>query len=138
MKKLAIFTFVALMCALVFGPGVSALVSNGDFETGAFGAWTKSSFINDGFSAVPGSGGSDLSAIVGGPAVAPLSQADSRTNNNVMYPAYGHYSARVNSHLSYTSGGYSKNGNNIVQTIPAYIDPSDGKAHIKFTYAKSH
>ncbi len=135
MKKLAIFTFVALMCALVFGPGVSALVSNGDFETGAFGAWTKSSFINDGFSAVPGSGGSDLSAIVGGPAVAPLSITDANANNNVSFPAYGHYSARVNSQQSYSGGGYSKNGNRISQTIPAYIDPSDGKAHIKFTYA---
>ncbi len=135
MKKLATFTFVALVCALIFGAGVSALVNNGDFETGAFGAWAKSTYINNGFSAPPGAGGSDLSTIEGGPAVAPLSLSDPRTNNLVRFPAYGHYSARVNSEASYSGGGFSRNANQIVQTIPAYIDPSDGKAHIKFTYA---
>ncbi|MFZ1699208.1 MAG: Ig-like domain repeat protein [Pyrinomonadaceae bacterium] len=135
MKKLvAIFAFV-LVGALIFGTAVSALVNNGDFETGTFGSWTKSSFINNGFSASQGSGGSDLSAIVGGPAVAPLSQSDSRTNGAIMYPAYGHYSARVNSELSYSSGGYSKNGNTLTQNIAAYIDPADNMAHIRFAYS---
>ncbi len=125
----------ALVCALYFGPSVSALVTNGSFEAGNFSGWTKSTFINNGLSAPPGAGGNDLSAIVGGPGVPALSLTDPRTNNNLQYPAFGNYTARVNNHLSYSSGGNSRNGNRIEQTLPAYIDPSDGLAHVKFTYA---
>ena len=135
MKKLTTIFVCVLVGALIFGTAVSALVINGDFETGAFGAWSKSTFINNGFSSPPGAGGADLSAIVGGPGVVPLSLSDPRSNGNLRFPAYGNYSVRVNSELSYASGGYGQNGNAITQNIPAYIDPSDGKAHIKFTYA---
>ncbi len=125
----------ALISELYFGPSVSALVTNGNFETGTFGGWTKSAFINNGLSQPPGAGGSDLSTVVGGPGVLPLSMSDPRSNNNIRFPAYGNYSARVNSELSYSSGGNPRNGNAITQTLPAFIDPSDGRAHVKFTYA---
>ena len=97
MKRLVTVLAFALVCALYFGPSVSALVTNGDFETGTFGGWTKSTFINNGLSQPYGVGGNDLSAIVGGPGVLPLSLSDPRSNNNLRYPAYGNYSARVNS-----------------------------------------
>ncbi|MEQ1643087.1 MAG: Ig-like domain repeat protein [Pyrinomonadaceae bacterium] len=135
MKRTVAVLAFALVCALYFGPSVSALVTNGSFEAGNFSGWTKSSFINNGFSQPLGAGGADLSAIVGGAGVAPLSLSDPRSNNNLRYPAYGNYTARVNSQNSYSSGGFSRNGNRIVQTLPAYVDPSDGLAHVKFTYA---
>lgn len=135
MKRLVTVLAFALVCALYFGPSVSALVTNGSFEAGTFSGWTKSSFINNGISQPQAAGGSDLSAIVGGPGVMPLSLSDPRTNNNLRYPAYGSYSARINSELSSSGGGFPRNGNKIQQTLPAYVDPSDGLAHVKFTYA---
>ena len=135
MKRISTILAIASTVALLITTAVFALVSNGDFETGDFTGWTKSAFINNNFSAPHGSGGSDLSVIVGGPAVAPLSLSDPNTNGALKYPAYGHYSARVNSELSYSSGGYGQNGNTISRTITAVLDPADNLAHVRFTYA---
>lgn len=134
MKKLGLATFVTIVGALLVVTVAFALFANGDFETGDYTGWTKSQFLNDGFSLPPASGGEDLSTIVGGAAVAPLSLSDPRTNDNLRYPAYGHYSAKVNSELAYRDGGYPQNGNTISQTISAVLSP-DGKAHIRFVYA---
>ena len=135
MKRFAALFVFALIGALIYGVSVFAFVTNGDFEAGTFASWTQSTFINNGFSAATGAGGIDLSAIVGGPAVAALSQSDPNSNGAILYPAYGHYSARVNSDQSYSTPGHGQNGNKITQIIPAYIDPADSKAHIRFTYA---
>ena len=135
MKRLT-FVFVAAIVAASFVTTiVLAAVSNGDFETGSFGGWAKSTFINNGLSSAHDSGGADLSAIVGGPAVAPLSLSDPNSNGAIMFPAYGHYSARVNSEGAYSGAGHGQNGNTIVQNVSAYVDPSDGLSHIRFTYA---
>ena len=135
MKRL-LFVFVAAIVAASFvATIVLAAVSNGDFETGTFGSWTKSTFINAGLSAAHGAGGADLSAIVGGPAAAPLSSSDPNTSGALLFPAYGHYSARVNSEASHSGAGNGQNGNTIVQTVSAYVDPSDGLSHVRFTYA---
>ncbi|MBK6590660.1 MAG: Ig-like domain repeat protein [Acidobacteria bacterium] len=135
MKRFTSLFVIALIGALIIATGVSALVVNGDFENGTFGSWTKTAYVNNGYSSALGGGGADLSAIVGGPAVAPLSLSDSRSNNALRYPAYGHYSARVNNEQSYSSGGYSRNGNMITQNVSAYIDPADSLNHTKFAYA---
>ena len=134
MKRFS-FLFVAVLTgALIIATSVSALVLNGNFESGTFGSWTKSTFTNNGFSSAPGGGGTDLSSIVGGPAVAPLSLSDPRTNNVIQYPGYGHYSAKVNDERSYSGGGFATNGNKITQDVAAYIDPTDNLAHTKFAY----
>ncbi|MFT3745268.1 MAG: MBG domain-containing protein [Pyrinomonadaceae bacterium] len=135
MKRFTSLFAIALVCALIVATGVSALVVNGNFETGTFGSWTKSSYINNGFSSPLGAGGADLSSIVGGPLVAPLSQSDPRSNNQIQFPAYGHYSAKVNNETSYTTGGHGQNGNMITQNVVAYIDPADSLSHTKFAYS---
>jgi hypothetical protein len=135
MKKISFASLSAVMGLLLIFSVAFALFTNGDFESGDFTGWTKSTFLNLGFSQPPGSGGADLSTIVGGPAVAPMSLSDPLTNGNLKYPAYGHYSAKVNSELAYFDGGYPANANTISQTISAVLDPADGKAHVRLTYA---
>ncbi|MBI3152848.1 MAG: hypothetical protein HYZ21_11985, partial [Chloroflexi bacterium] len=135
MKKFSIASLLALFSALLVITSVLALISNGDFETGDFTGWAKTTFINNGFSATHGSGGTDLSVIVGGPVVSPLTLSDPNSGDNILFPAYGHYSARVNSAASYTGGGYGQNANIISQTITAVLDPSDSQAHVRFVYS---
>ena len=119
MKQIFRSFVLALIAALLAATAVFALITNGNFETGDFTGWTKSSFINKEADDPPGVGGSDLSAIVGGPAVAPMSLSDPNTGGKLKYPAVGHYSARVNSELSSSKGGYPRNGNTISQHTPA-------------------
>ena len=136
MKKFSTIFAIALVGALIVTTSVFALVQNGNFETGDFTSWTVSTFLNsNGFNGAPAAGGTDLSAVVGGPAVAPMSLSDPHTNGALQYPAYGHYTARVNSENSYTGGGFAKNANRISQNVAAYIDPADGQSHTRFTYA---
>ncbi|CAN5588266.1 hypothetical protein BH10ACI3_BH10ACI3_21140 [soil metagenome] len=135
MKRYIPIFSIAMTAALLLATVVSALVANGSFESGNFTGWTKTVFRNAGFSAAHSSGGVDLTTIVGGAAAAPLSISDAHTSGAVKYPAYGHYSARVNDDTSYTGGGNAKNANTISQNLGAFLDPSDGLAHIRFTYA---
>ncbi|MBI5825396.1 MAG: hypothetical protein HZB18_15315 [Chloroflexi bacterium] len=135
MKKLSFSTLLALCSALLVITAALAAISNGNFETGDFTGWIKSTFINNGFSASHGVGGTDLSVIVGTSGSGPLSFSDGHTSGNLLYPAYGDYSARVNSDASYSGGGFAKNANIITQTVSAALDPSDSLSHIRFTYA---
>lgn len=135
MKKLSWASLFSMICALAIVSSVLALVSNGNFETGDFTGWSKSTFLNKGFNSARAAGGADLSAIVGGPSASPLSLSDSHTNDVVKYPAYGHYSVRVNSDQSYRGAGHSQNGNIVSQTVSAVLDPSDNLWHLRFAYA---
>jgi hypothetical protein len=135
MKKFSSALGLALVATLLVVTVAFALITNGDFETGDFTGWAKSAFINNGFSQPPGAGGTDLSAIVGGPGVTPLSLSDPNTNNLLKYPAYGSYSARVNSQDSWSGAGYGRNANTITQIVPAVLDPVDGLWHVRFAYA---
>ncbi len=135
MKKIIRSLTFALMISSLTATAVFALFTNGGFETGDFTGWTKSAFINQEFDDPPGAGGTDLSAIVGGPAAAPLSLSDPNTAGSLKYPAAGHYSARVNSELSNNDGGYGRNANTISQTVSAVLDPSDSQVHVRFNYA---
>ncbi len=134
MKKFSSSILLAMAGALFVFSLAYALIGNGDFETGDYTGWTKSSFLNNGFSALPGVGGSDLSTVVTGSGT-PLSAADPRTNNNILYPAYGNYTAKVNSENSYGGGGFGRNANTISQTYAAVLNPGDGLAHVRFVYA---
>ena len=135
MKKISRSFVLALITALLGATVVFALFTNGGFETGDFTGWTITPFNNHGFNQPPGGGGSNLSAVVGGPGVAPLSLSDPNTGGNLKYPAVGNYSARVNNELSYDAAGHAKDGNTISQTVSAVLDPSDGLMHVRFTYA---
>ena len=135
MKKFTSAILMATLGALLIFSIVYAVVNNGNFETGDFTGWTKSAFINNGYNAAHGGGGSDLSSVVGGAAVPALSLSDPRTNNIVKFPAYGHYSAKVNSELSDFAKGYGKNGNTITQNVTAVLSPVDNLAHIRFAYS---
>lgn len=135
MKKISYATFTAFFIAIFVFTSALALILNGGFETGDFTSWTKSAFINNGFSAAPGSGGNDLSLIVGSVGGGPLALSDPHSGGNLLYPAYGDFSARINSDASYTGGGYAKNANVISQTINAVLDPNDNLAHVRFVYS---
>ncbi|MBL8062408.1 MAG: S-layer homology domain-containing protein [Anaerolineales bacterium] len=135
MKKFSSATVLAILGAVLVFSIAFAVVGNGNFETGDYTGWTKSAFINNGYSSAPGAGGADLSTIVGGAAVTPLSLTDPRTNNVVKFPAYGHYSAKVNDETSYFGGGHAQNANTITQNVTAVLDVSDSLAHIRFAYS---
>ncbi|HNK62466.1 MAG TPA: Ig-like domain-containing protein [Anaerolineales bacterium] len=135
MKKISIASSLAIFSALFLITSVLALVTNGGFETGDFTGWTLTTGINNGFSTPLAVGGSDLSAVVGGAAVTPLSIADPNSGGSIMYPAYGHYSARINSEDSWDVGGFANNANTISQNITAVLSPVDNQAHIQFVYS---
>jgi len=150
MKKLRIATIAAVITALLISTGALALFfTNGSFETGSWtpgwdgaGQRTFRTFTGGytaGFPNLSADGtGADLSAIVGGPTVAAMSLSDPNTLGNLKYPAFGHYSARINSQLAYTSGGHGMNANTLYQTTsvtdPDDISP-DGKVHLRLMYA---
>jgi hypothetical protein len=135
MKKFSRSLVFALIISLVMATVAHAMFTNGSFETGDFTGWTVTTFNNQGINQPPGPGGSNLSDVVGGPSVAPMSLSDPNTGGNVKYPAVGNYSARVNNELSYDEGGHPRDGNTISQTISAVLDPSDGLMHVRFTFA---
>lgn len=135
MKKIIHSLVFAWIISLLTATAVLALIINGGFETGDFTGWTKSAFINTGLGQSPGVGGSDLSAIVGGPAVVPMGLSDPNTGGNLKYPAAGHYSVRVNSELAHDLVGNGMNANTISQTVSAILDPSDGQVHVRFRFA---
>jgi uncharacterized repeat protein (TIGR01451 family) len=134
--------FPTLLAFLSLTPGTAlALFTNGDFETGDFTAWTKSSFLNTGLilpqpftgaSIVRATGGYDQSVIV--TSTPPESGADPflGATASLKYPKFGLYSARVN------GSDPSLVSNSILQqttVTTADIDPSDGQVHVRFVFA---
>lgn len=138
MKKLSISSFLALIFSFLIITTVFALIVNGNFETGDFTGWTQSTGINNGYSQPLASGGTDLSTIIGGPAVNPLTVSDPNSGGNILLPAYGHYTARINSEDAYATGALgdlSNNANSISQNITAVLSPVDNLAHVRFVYS---
>jgi uncharacterized repeat protein (TIGR01451 family) len=139
-SKPFIISSLGLILALTLS-SVLAMFSNGDFETGDFSGWTRTTFLNNGLSgSAPFSGGSivrnpggvQTSAVVGGPAVQPLSQSDSATGNVLKYPRFGHYAARVGD----TTPNYNANTLSQSTTITAAdVDSTDNKVHARFAFA---
>ncbi len=139
-SKQFIIGSLGLILALTFS-SVFAMFTNGDFETGDYTGWSKSTFLNPGLSGsspfnggsiVRNPGGTDTSAIVGGAAVAPLSLSDPNTNNVLKYPRFGHYAARVGD----TTTGTNANTLSQSTTVSAGdVDPSDNKVHARFAFA---
>lgn len=138
MKKISLSSFLAIIGAFLIITTALALISNGNFETGDFTGWTKTTGINVGFNSPLSPGGADLSAVVGGPAVTPLSLSDPNSGNNILFPAYGHYSARINSEDSYSGGSLGdlgQNANMITQDFTAVLSGVDNQAHVRFVYS---
>jgi uncharacterized repeat protein (TIGR01451 family) len=138
--KKAIGIVLALLIGVMLPTLALAIFDNGGFETGDFSQWTISWFQNDGLTGAPpfdgsdiqrGTGGSNQSAVLG-PFSTPMSQADPETGNNLRYPRFGQYVARIEDN---SSGGFA---NAITQTttiLTGDVDPLDGKVHVRFAYA---
>ena len=149
MQKLKIAMGLAVVAALVLTTGVFAIFfTNGNFESGA---WTPGwdgpgqrefKLFTGGYDVtgfpVLANGGSDLSSIVGGPAVAALSLSDPKTGGVLKYPAVGHYSAKINNEDSNTNGGFPQNANTLFQSVvidAGDIDATDNLVHLRMLYA---
>jgi hypothetical protein len=143
---------LAVFAALALTVGIAlALFTNGSFESGDFTGWDQDQFRNPGLmGAEPFSGESISHAIcadgyitcemrseVLGPY--PLrSQCDITTNNQLCFPIFGEYVARVNGPPLTPGGRPNKNVNTLVQTDTVTADdvsPMDGQIHIVFAYA---
>ncbi|MEW5828372.1 MAG: Ig-like domain-containing protein [Chloroflexota bacterium] len=149
MKKFTYAVVSALLATMLIVTAASALFfNNGTFETGSWtpgwdGAGQREFLLFDGGYDGTGfpnlsAGGADLSAIVPPGGAPALSVADPNTNNLLLYPAYGNYSARINSQDSYSSAGYGRNANTLYQTTvveAADVDAGDGKVHLRMMYA---
>lgn len=139
-SRIASVGVVLLLCIVGITPAL-ALFTNGEFESGDFTSWTKSTFLNTGLSGSSpfsessinrGAGGSDTSVIVGGAGVQPLSQDDPVVGAALKYPRFGNYAARVGDTTP------NKNANSLIQqsvVSAGDIDPSDNLVHVRFTYA---
>jgi hypothetical protein len=110
-----------------------AIFTNGGFESGDFTGWTKTIGSNPGLNGAPpfdgsdvviGAGGNDTTAVVG-------AGTDPRAPHLVL-PRVGSFTARVN---DFVNGAVL---NSIKQSAPitnADRDASDGKLHVRFSYA---
>jgi hypothetical protein len=149
MQKLKIAMGLAVVAALILTTGVFAIFfTNGNFESGDWtpgwdGAGQREFKLFTGGYDVTGfpvlaNGGSDLSSIVGGPAVAALSLSDPKTGDVLKYPAVGHYSAKINNENSNTNGGFPQNANTLSQSVvidAGDIDATDNLVHLRMLYA---
>ncbi len=149
MKKLRTAMVLAVIAALVMTTGVFAIFfTNGNFESGDWtpgwdGPGQREFKLFTGGYDVTGfptlaNGGSDLSSIVGGPAVAALSLSDPKTGDVLKYPAVGHYSAKINNEDSNTNGGFPQNANTLYQSVvidAGDIDATDNMVHLRMLYA---
>lgn len=130
----------ALVLGLLSG-AVVANFTNGDFESGDFTGWTKSTFLNygllgsapfDGADIVRSPGGVDTSAVVGGAGLGPESQSDPQTANALKFPKFGDFCARV----SGTTPNYNSNALSQQAVLGAGdVDPVDGKVHVRTAIA---
>ncbi len=160
----AVLQVLSLSCAQTSledeaGPPVavnqSALFTNGGFETGTFGGWTKSTYLNPtGLAVVPpttfanlqlAAGGKDFSFIRTN--AAPMSQLPAGLVAGAgvpLWPRFDLSSAVINEWGATNPPGdgnhqgANQNVNSIKQatvTTSADVDPSDGKVHVRFVLA---
>lgn len=127
---------LAVLISLALGVVVAlALFTNGGFEAGDFSGWTQTHFLNYGLSGSAPFDGDDINRDPGGvfrSIVTDTVGCDPYTNDNVCYPLFGSYSARVN------GPGNNRNANTLVQTSTVTagdVNPWDGKIHVMFAYA---
>lgn len=133
--KRRLFLWVFLCVSLVFSASVWAIYTNGGFETGDFTGWTKGHGLNNGLtlpqpfteaSIVIDPGGLEIVSVAGAGAT------DPRTDNLLVLPRAGGFTAKVNDE------GGSNHLNFISQQdviTEADRDPVDGKLHVRFSFA---
>lgn len=125
----------AALLAGVFAAGnANAIFSNGSFETGDFTGWTKIKGYNNGLKGSPPFSmssinvdytyGSELLSTVG-------SVSDLRTDGLLPMPGTGKYSAKINDEI----GNNHFNAISQQDTITQADRGSDGKLHVRFSYA---
>jgi hypothetical protein len=139
LSKLLVLAIVAVGVFAVFAPSAFALFSNGGFEDGTFGGWTKAQYYNPGLLGSPPFSGADITRFPGGTDLTqiegpftPMSQSDANTGGALQYPLSGQYCAVINLE------GWDTNANTLSQdsTVAAGdVDPGDGKVHINFAWA---
>lgn len=133
----------AVLCVISLSGVAWAVFDNGDFETGTLQGWTTTTFLNfgltgsapyNGSSITRLSGARNVTSVVGGDSVAPLSLPDAVLGStaSLRVPRFGHYAAVVNFNRKLA------NANSLVQTAKitaSDVDPRDGKVHLRFAYA---
>lgn len=125
---------LALAATALYAASAQAIFTNGGFESGDFSGWTKVKGYNNGLKGsapfslsslnVDFSYGTELLSTVG-------STQDPRTDNLLPLPGAGKYTAKINDENS------SSHFNAISQqdTISSADRGSDGKLHVRFSYA---
>jgi hypothetical protein len=136
MKNLIkIAVLAAGLASGIFGAGnANAIFTNGSFETGDFTGWTKIKGYNNGLKGSPPFSmssinvdytyGTELLSTVG-------SITDPRTDGLLPIPGTGKYSAKINDEI----GNNHFNAISQQDTITQADRGSDGKLHVRFSYA---
>jgi len=143
-KRLILSMALALAVTLWVAALAAADVLDPGFESGAFAPnWTTGFGLR--YGALTGSApytGADVPAfsgggvaktwVLGGPLVNPLTQIAIETNSGLLYPAYGHYSAKINDETTQ----YHANWITQTFTIDAgNLDSVDGLYHLRMVVA---
>lgn len=134
-STMRVAALVAGFLAGIFAAGnANAIFSNGSFETGDFTGWTKIKGYNNGLKGSPPFSmssinvdytyGTELLSTVG-------SITDPRTDGLLPMPGTGKYSAKINDE----SGNNHFNAISQQDTITQADRGSDGKLHVRFSYA---
>ncbi len=130
-----IWKLLLALAATCYLSNAWAIFVNGDFETGNFSGWTTSVALNNlGGLKLPqpfteaslnlGSGGTQLLSVVG-------AVSDPRTDNILPLPGSGKFTAKINDE----TGSYHANVISQQAAITNADRGTDGKLHVRFSYA---
>ncbi len=132
--NMRIIKYVSFLAMLFHLSSASAIFINGGFEDGTFDSWTTSYGLNPGLKGAPpfseasivvNKGGTPLLRVVG-------KTSDPRTDNKLTLPGADNHTAKINDEI----GNYHLNIITQKDIISSNYDRgSDGKLHVRFSYA---
>lgn len=128
MRKLVLASVVALAASPAW-----AIFTNGGFETGTFSGWTTASGINNGLTLPQPFTGSSLNIGAGGTFRSNVINAGPDLEGApIALPFAGAFTARVNNNVT---GGITNQIQQQDVVTAADRDVTDGKLHVRFSYA---
>lgn len=132
-KKGVCYSLAATIGMTSIIPTANAIYVNGDFENGDFSHWTEGFGTNPGLSGLPPFTHKNINISGGGRRILNIvgSMSDPRAPQLTL-PRQGNFTAKINDETNNSHLNHISQRGSITEEDR---DPSDGKLHVRFTYA---